>query len=159
MTPRNPPVALNRQYRGQLQPDVALAARQHNRVARRQLRDLDIGDDAIDYRLASGRYVPVDHGVMSIGPPLDSKWARWMTAVLVSREDAVLSYRSGAELHHLRVRRGPKIEVTVPRKVRSRKDIERHYGELAPEEKTVRFGVPTATMQRVVFDLASVLER
>jgi hypothetical protein len=136
-----------------------LAARQHNRVARRQLRELGFKDYVIDYRLASGRYVSVDHGVMSVGPPLKSRWACWMTAVLVSGEDAALSYRSTGALYNLQIRQGRRIEVSVPSKQRSRRDIERHYAPLHDSDKTIRFGIPTTTMQRMVFDLATVMDR
>jgi hypothetical protein len=141
------------------QPDVALAARQHNRIARWQLEHLGIEPSVIEYRLATERYIWVDRCVYSIGPPLKSRLALYMTAVLASGEAAVLNYRSGADLWDMRVRRLREIEVSVPTKRRSRRDILRHYGVLLPEEKTVRFGVPTATMQRVVFDLASVMDR
>jgi hypothetical protein len=141
------------------QPDVALAARQHNRIARWQLDDLGIEKGVIEYRLRIERYVWVDRCVYSIGPPLSSRLATYSTAVLTSGEAAVLNYRSGADLWDLRVRRLRETEVSVPTKRRSRRDILRHYGDLAPEDKTIRFGVPTATMQRVVFDLATVLER
>ena len=82
-----------------------------------------------------------------------------MTAVLVSGDDAALNYRSAARLWNFQVRQGRLIEVTIPTKTRSRRDIHRRYGLLLPEEKTVRFGVPTVTMARMVFDLARVMGR
>jgi hypothetical protein len=153
------PVAKRDDGEPKLQPEVVLAARQHNRVARRQLLELDFGSGAIAYRLRVGRLTRVDTGVYAVGPPGRSRSSRLMTAVLVSGEDAVLSYRAGAEHLGVRIRRGRRIDVTIPSKQRSRRDIQRHYALLRPDEITVHDGIPVTTLQRTVFDLASVLDR
>ncbi|MGI8726484.1 MAG: endonuclease domain-containing protein [Solirubrobacterales bacterium] len=52
---------------------------------------------------------------------------------------------------------GGRIDVTCPRRVRVERSIRAHLGTLAPDEVTVREGIPTTGPARTQFDLASVL--
>ena len=75
---------------------TALAGQQFNRFARRQLYALGMTDDAIAHRVAIGRYVIVETGVLAIAPALDhDDWGRWMAATL-TEPDSVLSHESAA---------------------------------------------------------------
>lgn len=61
-----------------------LAGRQHRVVSRHQLKDLGLGDDAIDLRILRGWLRPIYRGVFAVGcEPLDDR-GRWMAAVLAS---------------------------------------------------------------------------
>jgi hypothetical protein len=73
-----------------------LAGRQHNRVARRQLRELGLSERAIAHRVARGRLAPIDQAVFAIAPVSeDDEWGRWMAATLTEPE-TFLSHASAA---------------------------------------------------------------
>jgi len=79
-----------------------------------------------------------------------------MAAVLASGRAAVLSHRSAAALWRIRQPASGPVEVTVPRKSRSRAGIRRHCGLLPPDEVTSEEGIPVTTVPRTIFDLAAV---
>jgi elongation factor P len=143
-----------------VQPDVAiaaLAARQYGVVARRQLVELGLSARQIDHRVGRRRLHVLHRGVYAVGHPLLSLKGRWMAAVLASGTGAVLSHRSAAALWELRATSRTRIEVTVPRKQRSRPGIELHRMRLTPDEITTHEGIPTTTPTRTLHDLAAVL--
>jgi very-short-patch-repair endonuclease len=133
---------------------AALAARQHGVVARRQLRALGLGEDAIDRRIARGGLHPRHRGVYAVGHTLTTRAGVWMAAVLAVGPDAVLSHRSAAALWSLR--QSTRVEVISPRKRRIPGVLTRRI-LLPPDEITVRDGVPVTTPARTLFDLASVV--
>lgn len=136
---------------------AGLADRQHGVVARRQLLVLGLSEKAIDVRLEGGRLHPLHRGVYAVGHRVLSKEARWMAAVLFCGTGAVLSHRSAAALWGVRDPSSRAIEVTVPRKSRSRGGIQRHYAALPADEVTVERGIPVTSAPRTLFDLAAVL--
>jgi very-short-patch-repair endonuclease len=78
-----------------------------------------------------------------------------MAAVLACGDGAVLSHRSAAALWGIRgVRRGP-VEVTTPRKSRSRDGISRHFAVLPADETRIERGIPATSVPRTLFDLAA----
>ena len=79
-----------------------------------------------------------------------------MAAVLSAGPGAVLSHRSAAALWGLRTASSRAIEVTMPRKSRSRGSIHRHFGVLPPDEVSEHRGIPVTTVPRTLFDLAAV---
>jgi REase_MTES_1575 len=120
-----------------------LAERQHGFVARRQL---DLGRGALAHALAAGRLHRWYRGVYAVGHRD------------VRREgDAVLSHRAAAALWGIRPSVRPRIEVTTARKVASRDNVQVHCARLAPDEVTVRDGIPVTTAARTLVDLAAVL--
>lgn len=132
-----------------------LAERQHGVVARRQLESVGVGREAIEVRLRAGRLLSLHRGVYAVGHRVLSQEAHWLAAVLFCGTGAVLSHRSAAALWRIRgVRRGP-IEVTTPRKTRSRSEIHRHFSVLPADEITVERGIPVTTVPRTLFDLAA----
>ena len=146
----------------ELHRDGALAelgARQAGRVSVGQLRAIGLGRGAIAHRVRAGSLIRVEHGVFAVGHRVWSRKGDLWTAILAAGDDTVLSYRTGAEVWSIKVRRGRKIEVTTPRQLRSRPRVTRHFTCLRPDEMTVCDGLPVTTMQRTVFDLASVMER
>ena len=77
-----------------------------------------------------------------------------MAAVLFCGPGAVLSHRSAAAHWGFRSYSGAYIDVTSPRKTRSRGSIRRHWARLRPDEVTVHAEIPVTTTPRAIFDLA-----
>lgn len=139
------------------QPDVViaeLAAAQHGRVARRQLLALGLGRRAIQHRVARGRLIPVAHGVYAVGHRLESRPARWMTAVLAAGPGALLSHRAAAAAYGLKG--AGRLEVTVPSRRRVA-GVLVHVAPVAEDERGVVDGVPLTSVARTLLDLAAVL--
>jgi very-short-patch-repair endonuclease/predicted transcriptional regulator of viral defense system len=138
-----------------------LAARQHGVVSRRQLLEIGFGPDAIDYRLAAGRFHPVHRGVFSVGHSLISGKGLAMAAVLSSGPGAVLSHRSAAELWNLLAGSRRTMEVTDPgRSRRGRRGVIVHQTRrLAPEDVAAVEGIPVTSVARTLLDLAEVLPK
>jgi predicted transcriptional regulator of viral defense system len=133
-----------------------LAERQHGFVAHWQL---DVGRGAIAHALATGRLHRWYRGVYAVGHRAVRREGRWMAAVLAVGPDAVLSHRAAAALWGMRPSVRPRIEVMTARKVASRDEIQVHRAALAPDEVTVRDGIPVTTPARTLVDLAAVLSR
>jgi very-short-patch-repair endonuclease len=132
-----------------------LADGQHGVVARRQLLALGLGREAIAVRLRTGRLHQLHRGVYAVGHRVLSQEARWMAAVLFVGPGAVLSHRSAAALWRIRGALSGAIEVTTPRKSRSRRAIHRHFAALPADEVTLERGIPVTTVPRTLFDLAA----
>jgi hypothetical protein len=79
-----------------------------------------------------------------------------MAAVLAIGPNAVLSHRSAAAHWRIRPNASARVDVAVPRKLRSTKDIRVHEAALAADEMTVLQGIPVTTVPRTLFDLAAV---
>jgi very-short-patch-repair endonuclease len=133
-----------------------VAERQHGLVARTQLRECGVKPSAIDRRIRAGRLHPVHPGVYAVGHRVLSRQARWMAAVLSCGPGATLSHRSAAALWGMREPGSRAIEVTTPKKSRSRGGIQRHFSVLPPDEVTSERGIPVTTVPRTLFDLAAV---
>jgi hypothetical protein len=132
-----------------------LAERQHGVVARRQL--VGLGEDAVEWRLRMGRLHRLHRGVYAVGHKVLSRKGRWMAAVLYCGPDAALSHRSAAALWGIREPSSGAIEVTIPRKSRSRESIRRHRAVLAADELTTAAQIPVTTVPRTLLDLSASL--
>lgn len=78
-----------------------------------------------------------------------------MAAVLALGEGAVLSHRSAAALWGLRGERGGPVDVTLASKSRHVPGIRRHSSRvMPPDEMTVEFGIPVASVPRTILDCA-----
>ena len=140
-------------------PDAAiarLAGHQHGVVARRQLRVIGLGDDAIDHRLRHGRLHPVHRGVFAVGHTVLTRHAVFMAAVLVA-DGAVLCRWSAAALGGMTTTGPRDVDITVPRTLRARPDVAVHRAELPADERTTHHGIPVTTPARTLFDLAALL--
>jgi predicted transcriptional regulator of viral defense system len=136
---------------------AALAHRQHGVVGRAQLVRLGLGRRAIGHRLGCGRLHRVHRGVYAVGHRVLSQEATWMAAALAGGPNAVLSHRSAAALWGIRTGGPTRVEVTVPRALRSRTGLHVHRGVLAADEVTAVRGIPVTTAARTLLDLAAVL--
>jgi hypothetical protein len=135
-----------------------LAEQQHGVVTRAQLSELGLGSDAIDRRLKSGRLHAIHRGVYTtIGRRLLTQHGRWMAGVLACGPGTVLSYRAAAALWG--IRRGSRVEVTVPRGRRGRPAMQLHRADLPADEITTHHGIPTTTVPRTLLDLSAVVQR
>ncbi|MEX0992370.1 MAG: type IV toxin-antitoxin system AbiEi family antitoxin domain-containing protein [Solirubrobacterales bacterium] len=138
---------------------AALAERQHGLVARAQLVGLGLGHGAIDYRVRCGRLHNVHRGVYAVGHRVLSREGRWMAAVLVAGRDAALSHRSAAALWGVHKSARGRIEVSVPRAVRSHAGLQVHVSRVRPDEVTALHGIPVTTPPRTLLDLAGAVGR
>lgn len=80
-----------------------------------------------------------------------------MAAVLATGPEAVLSHRDAAALWGLRDSAAARIDISVPRDLRSRPGIRVHRAVLPADETTVRRGIPVTTTPRTLLDLATIL--
>ena len=136
-----------------------LAQRQHGVVARRQLLELGMSGRAIERRLQRAQLHEVFRGVYVFGARRISRKGRWIAAVVVSDERAVLSHRSAGRLWRLLPPADEWIDVTnPPGRVVRRKGIVSHESEIWDDERTVVDGIPATSPFRTVFDLAAVLD-
>jgi very-short-patch-repair endonuclease len=91
-----------------------------------------------------------------VGRPNVTVEGRRMAAVLAGGDGAVLSHRSAAAHWGILRTARSAIEVTVPRRLRSRTGLEFHWARLPADEITVHDGIPITTVPRTIFDLAAV---
>jgi very-short-patch-repair endonuclease len=124
-------------------------------ASRRQLRNLGLGEDAIQYRLAAGRLHLLYPGVYAVGHRLIPREGRWMAAVLASGPRAVLSHWSAAALWGIRPTARERIDVTVPHRSRSSELIRRHISRVPADERAIEEGIPVTSVPRTIFDLAA----
>ena len=82
-----------------------------------------------------------------------------MAAVLSAGPGAVLSHRSAAALWGLLPRYSISIEVTRPRKCRSRPGLLVHCSAIEPDEIGAVDGIPVTSMPRTMLDLPVVVNR
>lgn len=132
-----------------------MAARQHGVIARRQLLEAGLGEDAIQHRLIARRLHLLHRGVYAVGHALVACEGRWLAAVLASGEGAVLSHWSAAALWGIRPNSRGTIDVTTPRKSRSWEGIRRHHKPVPADEITVEEGISVTTVPRTILDLAA----
>jgi len=133
-----------------------VADRQHGVVSRRQLLDLGLTEEAIDWRLAAGRLHRLHWGTYAVGHRSLAREGHWMAAVLASGEDAVLSHGTAAALWGIRRASSGAIHVTAPRASHSTSTVRRHKSRIPTDEVTVVDGIPVTTVPRTLFDLAAV---
>ena len=135
------------------------ADRQHGVVATWQLLGDGIGPTTIKRRTADRRLQRLHRGVYAVGHTRTTIHGRWMAAVLALGPDAVLSHREAAALWALRASNRASIDVTVARTSRRRrKRITVHRtGQLHPEDRTRRQGIPVTSVARTLLDLAEIV--
>jgi hypothetical protein len=94
-------------------------------------------------------------GVYAVGHRVIPKEGRWLAAVFASGMDAALSHHAAAALWGIRPYGGGAIDVTTPRKWRSREGIRRHCSHLLADEVTSVGGIPVTGVSRTILDLAA----
>lgn len=138
-----------------------LAERQHGVVALAQLVALGLTSDAVHKRAAAGRLHRVHRNVYAVGHACLGVDGRRMAAVLACGSDAVLSYRSAADLLGLRPSSAPILDVSSrTRAGRNRRGIRVHSGAtLTPGDITAVRCVPCTNVPRTLLDLAEVVNQ
>lgn len=136
-----------------------LARRQHGVVTRGDLLRLGFTPKAIRHRIASGRLHRLMRGVYAVGWPGLTREGRWMAAVRVCGEGAVLSHSSAAALWEIGPERAGGIDVSVRRDCAIRRPGIRARGRAALPESdvTLHRGIPVTTPARTLLDEATEL--
>jgi very-short-patch-repair endonuclease len=137
---------------------AALAARQHGVVGRTQLLALGLGRHEIGRLLHRGRLHPLHRGVYAVGHRNVNGRGVWMAGVLAAGEGAVLSHRSAGALWGVREWSSRRVEVSAPRRRRTRAGMVLHEARLPADEMTVHDGIPVTTPARTLLDLAAILD-
>lgn len=132
-----------------------LAGTQHGVVTRSQIVGLGASGNTVDRWLRTGRLHRIHPGVYAVGHTAITRRGRWMAAVLASGDGAVLSHRSATALYGIWGSGAGEIHVTVPRKGRSSRTVNRHFSQLPDDETEVVDGIPTTSATRAVLDLAA----
>ena len=139
---------------------VAIAARQHGVVARRQLTAAGLTVAVIEGRVRRGVLIPLHRGIYAVGHAALHAAGIRLAAVLACGDGAVLSHRSAAAHWGVRASAATAVDVTAPRgSGRTRHGIRGHRGRLHPFEATVLDAVPVTTPARTLLDLAEVVPR
>jgi very-short-patch-repair endonuclease len=136
---------------------AALAERQDDVVARRQLIALRISSDAIDLRLAAGRLRRVFRGVYAVGRTQLTNDGWSMAAVLLVGEGAALSHRTAAAHVGILRWRPARADITVSYERRPLKPVRLHYGAIEDDEITTVRGIACTGLSRTLFDLAGIV--
>jgi very-short-patch-repair endonuclease len=135
-----------RGYRStQLFDDEGLATREH-------LVGAGVGEDAIDYRLKTGRYLCVHERVYALGPL--SMRGRLRAALMAGGDDASLSHASAFVPFRL-LASVVTIDLALPNKRRDTETLRFHRLGLPPDEITRRDGLRVTTIERTLFDIAA----
>ncbi len=133
-----------------------IAARQHGLATREQLQAAGLGDGAIALRVRNGRLHRVHQGVYAVGHARLTTESRLMAAVLSAGPGAVLSHRAAALLWGLIPQIGAAVDVTAPRKLKSRRGLRFHLtAGLRRDEVTRNAGIPVTGPARTLLDPAS----
>lgn len=136
-----------------------LAATQHGVVSREQLRNLGMGERAIDHAVAVGRLHRAFRGVYAVGHPGLSERGRLMAAALACGSGAVISHRSAGGLLEL-LDEGPVVIDVIAPASRGRKlgGIRPHHVRPARLEETGTIdGIPCTSPARTLVDLAGTV--
>ena len=127
-------------------------------IARRQLLALGVNSEQIKSRVRSARLHPLFAGIYAVGRPRVSRRGYWTAAVLACGTHAVLSHGSAGALWGVAPERTVIPQVSVPSRVRRRRQgIKIHNKRLPPEAVTRRDHIPVTTPVVTLIDLASYL--
>lgn len=137
-----------------------LADRQHGVVEYQQLRELGLGEAAIQYRADAGRLHRVHEGVFAVGHRKLSRAGHLVAAVLACGKGALVSHITAAVLWNLISRSTAAIHVTVPRSKKPRIDgVTVHLTRQLPDcDRAEVDGIPVTSVARTLLDLAAILE-
>jgi very-short-patch-repair endonuclease len=129
-------------------------------LTRRDLEGLEFSKAGIEHRVATGRLHLISRGVYAVGRRELTPHGRWVAAVLVCGDDAVLSHRSAAELWGIGHEEKGRIDVTIRRRsVISRRGIKvRSRPSLPGRSITRRHGIPVTNPMQTLIDLATELK-
>lgn len=138
---------------------IELARRQHGVVARRQLLELGMGQEAIKERARRGLLRSVHRGVYALGGARLDPLGRWKAALLACGPGAVLSHRSAGRAWGIFPYDPGRVEVTRDASTTSKRSlILLHRARLAADEvEEGDDGIPLTCVSRTILDLAAVV--
>jgi hypothetical protein len=132
---------------------AALARRQHGYVTHAQLVWKGLGRGAIQWRIKTGRLIPVYRGVYAVGHlpthPIDRAYA----ALLACGKSSDLSHGTGMCVWGLWRRWDMPFEVTVPSS-RTPSGITVHRARLRPADRRIERGLRVTSPARTLLDMA-----
>jgi very-short-patch-repair endonuclease len=137
-----------------------LARAQHGVLTRGDLLGLGFSPKGIKHRVASGRLHPLSAGLYAVGRPELTPHGRWMAAVLVCGDGAMLSHRSAAELWGIGHEDAKRIDITLQRRREvHRAGLKVRMRPSLPERSVVtRFSIPVTNPVQTLIDLATELK-
>ncbi|MCW2922864.1 MAG: hypothetical protein JWM98_268 [Thermoleophilia bacterium] len=134
---------------------AARAARSHGILTRAELHELGLSDRQIRRLSTVGLAHEIHPGVFAIGHVALSRHAVLLAAAKGGGPTAFVSGRAGAELWDATRHRARRILVVTPARHRPVASIDLlESTTLAPEDVTTRYGVPTASVPRMLVDAA-----
>jgi very-short-patch-repair endonuclease len=136
-----------------------LASRQGGVVSRRQLTEREIGNGAVDHRIALGRLLPVHghRGVLAVGHGARGRDTAIWAAHLALGPHSVVSHRSAAARVEL-LASPLRVDMTVRGDRRRRTAFLVHRTDWLPESHVVELdGLPVTTVARTLLDLGAVV--
>jgi very-short-patch-repair endonuclease len=144
---------------GRWQKIAALAEQQHGVVSRRQLREMEMADAAIDYAIAAGRLFPLFRATFGVGHAHVGSRGRMLAAVLACGDGAVVSDGSAAFLLGLWESEPRAIQVIAANELgRKIPGVRRHHVPLPlGKDAIVHEAVPSASPSRIIVDLAGAV--
>lgn len=135
---------------------AALAERQHGVVSREQLREIGMGEGAVDYAIASGRLFPLFRGTFGVGHSRVGSHGRLLAATLACGTGTVVSHGSAAFLLGLWESKPGAIHVIAPKQAgRKIPEVRRHH--VPPPsggEAVVHESIACTSPARTIVDLA-----
>ena len=134
-----------------------VAAAQHGRISRRQLAAIGVSDDAISHRVLTGRLHRLRRGLYAVGHRGETQNGRHRAAMLDVGPDALVSHLSSAADWKLRLPAPRVVDITSPRRLRSRPGIRLHCRSIDPEEIRSHHGLLLTSPSQTLFDLGTVL--
>ena len=133
-----------------------MARRQNNVITTRQLLAAGLSKCAINHRVHTGHLHPKYRGVYAVGRADLTIEGEFHAAVLAVGEGAVLSHLSAAKLVGFWNGKTDPVEVTVARRVKSRRGIKVRTTKHLPPTTTVK-GIPVTTAAHAVLDCAATM--
>lgn len=134
-----------------------LARRQHGAFGDRQARAAGATERMIRRRVATGRWLPLDHHVYAL-PSHPGTWRRQCMAGTLVIEGAAVSHVSAAVLHELAGFRPGPLHLVAPRGSRHRSRLATVHESSWPRS-TIVDGIPTVTLSDTVFQLAGMVDQ
>jgi very-short-patch-repair endonuclease len=132
-----------------------LAARDHDIVSRKELRDLGYSESAIRHRLQIGKLHRKEWGVYSVGSPHITREGELMVAVKRCGPGSALSFLTAAVRYVIWRIEPAQIHVTVPRRANPAPDrIAVHRRDLPEGAITLHDGIPITTVLQTLIDTA-----
>jgi hypothetical protein len=136
-----------------------LAGRQFNRVSREQLLRRGMTHSAIQHRVATGRLVRRESGVLAVAPVLEGdEWGQWMEATLTAPDTYLSHGHAAVAWAILSFARGP-TTVTRPGSGGPRLygGILVHWSTTLDGDCTSVRDVPVTSVPRTLLDIAPVV--